>query len=632
MKPKLSILTNIGLASAAMISFSQSAAAQTQGKPNILWLTSEDNSAAHMGCYGNEQATTPNIDELSEEGVTYNHAFANAPVSAPARFTIITGMYASANGTQHMRSNNKIPSEFKMFPQYLQEAGYYTTNNSKEDYNMDRDIWKEKVSKAWDESSNSAHYKNREEGQPFFAVFNTTLSHEHKIHYHLQKDRDEFKHDPAELEIAPYHPDLPEMRENYAQYYDYISRMDERVGELLDELEERGLAENTIVFYYGDHGGVLPRSKRYVFESGTRVPMIVRFPEKYQHLAPGEPGSREDRLVSFVDLAPTVLSLAGIEIPDNMQGKAFLGKQKTEDPEYVHFFRGRMDERYDMMRSVRTEKYRYIRNYMPHRIYGQHLWYLWRSSATRVWEEAYKNGYCNEIQSRFWETKPAEELYDVTKDPHNINNLADDPEYQDVLKRMRRETQRWVRENRGAGFLPEGMMHELAGDGVIYEMTHSQDFPTDEIISTAEMATRKNPENLSELIRKTSADHPALRYWAATGCAILGDQARDAAPELKEMLDDKYGNNRIAAAEALCRMGITEKPLQVMVDEMDNDNQWVQLHAINALESLGRDIIKPVDQEIMGIPPWKDRNGYFRRSYKSLLNEVKPGWGDYMIW
>jgi arylsulfatase A-like enzyme len=636
MKPKITLLPNIrlatkiGLASAAAFAFSWPAEAQNNEKPNILWITSEDNSARHMGCYGNEQATTPNIDELSEEGVTYNNAFANAPVCAPARFTIISGMYASNPGTQHMRSNNKIPNSFRFFPEYLREAGYYTTNNSKEDYNLDRDQWNKNVEEAWNESSGSAHYKNRKEGQPFFAVFNTTLSHEHKIHYHLQQEN--FEHDPNNLDIAPYHPDVPEMRKNYAQYYDYISRMDQRVGEILDELEERGLAKNTIVFYYGDHGGVLPRSKRFVFESGTRVPMIVRFPEKYEHLAPGEPGSRKNRLVSFVDLAPTVLSLAGVDIPENMQGHAFLGNQKTEDPEYVHFFRGRMDERYDMMRSVRTENYRYIRNYMPHRIYGQHLWYLWRSTATRVWQEAYRNGETNAIQSRFWETKPTEELYHVKEDPHNVNNLANDPEYQDVLKRMRKETQRWVRENRGAGFMPEAMMKQLAEDGTIYEMTHSQDFPTDKIISTAEMASRKDPADVPELIEKMSADHPAIRYWAATGCAVRGEGAREAAPQLKQMLEDDYGNNRIAAAEALCRMDFTEESLQLLVDEMNNDNEWVQLHALNVLESLDPQTVEPVQQEIFSVATWKERSGYFRRAYKSLLKKLKPGWSDYVIW
>jgi len=492
-------------------------------------------------------------------------------------------------------------------------------------------MWNKNVDEAWDKSSNTAHYKNRGEGQPFFAVFNTGLSHEHKVHYHNMKEEGEFNHKPEDMQLTPYHPDLPEMRRSYAQYYDYITEMDQWIGEKLEELEERGLAGNTIVFYYSDHGGSLPRSKTYIFESGTRVPMIVRFPEKYQHLAPGKPGSRKDRLVSFVDLAPTILSLAGVEIPDHMQGHAFLGEEKTEDPEYVHFFRGRDDEKYEMIRGVRSKNYRYIRNYMPHRIYGQYGWYIWRNSGIRAWEETYEKGRCNAIQSRFWETKPAEELYDISEDPHNVNNLAGDPQYSDVLERMRGEMQRWVREeNRGAGFLPEAMMNEMVGEGIIYEMTRSDDFPTELIVSTAEMASRGNAEDLPELTERLSHQHPAVRYWAATGSAILGKKAIKAAPRLKEMLDDSLANNRIAAAESLCRMGITEKPLQLLVKEMNNETRWVPLHALNALKSLG-EIAKPVEKEIMGgLDLSVERSHYFKRGYKDMIKDLKPGWSDYI--
>jgi len=632
-KTRISILKKIGFASVALFTVSCSEEQQPQERPNILWLTSEDNNAFNHGCYGNEQATTPHIDNLAEEGITYNNAFANATVSAPARFTIITGMYASECGTQHMRSNNEIPHKFRFFPEYLREAGYYCTNNAKEDYNTKNAEYTgnaKNAYNAWNESSNTAHYKNREPGQPFFAVFNSHLSSEHNIHYHHMKEKGEFRHNPKKMDLAPYHPDIPEIRRSYAQYYDAVTELDQWVGEKLKELEEKGVAENTIVFYYGDHGGSLPRSITYIFESGTRVPMIVRFPEKYQHLAPGKPGSREDRLVSFVDLAPTILSLAGIEIPDYLQGRAFLGEHKAEGPEYVHFFRDRDDEKYDMYRAVRSKKYRYIRNYMPHRIYGKHGWYIWRSSSMRAWEEAYKKDRCNALQSRFWETKPAEELYDVTQDPHNVNNLADDPQYRDVLKRMRQETQQWVRENRDPGFLPEAMMVKMAEDRTIYEMTHTDDFPAERIISTAEMATRETQKNLSGLIDSLSARHPAVRYWAATGCAILGEKAEKAVPRLKEMLDDSWANNRIAAAEALCRMGITEKPLRLLVEEMNNETKWVPLHAVNALKSLGN-IAKPVEKEIMGgLDMSVKRAHYFKRAYKDMIKDLKPGWSDYI--
>ena len=321
------------------------------GPPNILWLTSEDNSA-FLGCYGDSFATTPNLDKLASQGFLYTHAYANAPVSAPARNTIITGVYANSNGHQHMRSDYKASKKIKFYPEFLNELGYYTTNNAKTDYNTPTANPQE----IWDECSDSAHYKNREPGQPFFAIFNTHITHESRIHDYIPNEQ--LRHDPEKVPIPPYHPRTEEMEHDWAQYYDKIEDMDSWVGEKLNELEEAGLAENTIVFYYADHGGVLARSKRFVYESGTHVPFIVRIPKKYRHLWPAEePGSKVDRLISFVDLAPTLLSIVGEKIPDFLQGNAFLGKQKTEEPKYAYMFRGRMAVRYDMARSVRDKKY-----------------------------------------------------------------------------------------------------------------------------------------------------------------------------------------------------------------------------------------------------------------------------------
>ncbi len=329
--------------------------------PNILWIVSEDNSP-FLGCYGDTLATTPNLDRLAGQGNLYTHAFANAPVCAPARNTIITGVYANSNGNQHMRSKYSKSDKVRFFPEYLRDAGYYCTNNSKEDYN----IRVTDTKGIWDESSKEAHYKNRRDGQPFFSVFNIGISHESSIHKSIPTT--ELIHNPKKMILPPYHPDTEDMRHDWAQYYDKITAMDKRVGEILRKLEEDGLAENTIVFYYGDHGGVLARSKRYVYESGTRVPFIVRIPEKYKRLRAGKIGDHISRLISFVDLAPTMLSISGIKIPEFMQGNAILGDQKSDDPEYVYMFRDRMDERYDMSRAVRDQKYRYIRNYMPYRV------------------------------------------------------------------------------------------------------------------------------------------------------------------------------------------------------------------------------------------------------------------------
>lgn len=549
--------------------------------PNFLWIVSEDNSP-FFGCYGDEFATTPTFDKLATEGILYENAFANAPVCAPARSTIITGMYPPSMGTQNMRSIYPTPKSIKFFPQYMREAGYYCSNNAKEDYNM------VKPEGTWDESSREAHYKNRKEGQPFFAIFNLGVSHESSIHKSIPNE--ELRHDPAKVTLPPYHPDTPEMRHDWAQYYDKIEDLDGQVAAILKELDDAGLAENTIVGYYGDHGGVIARSKRFVYESGTHVPMIWRFPDKYSHLAPGNPGTKTDRLVSFVDLAPTMLSLAGIDIPEYMQGKAFLGEQNTEPGDYVHLFRGRMDERIDMVRAVRDKQYRYIKNFMPHRIYGQYIEYLWRAPSCGSWEDAYKAGNCNEAQSAFWEQKPAEELYDVNVDPWEVNNLVSDPEYADVLKRMRTENNRWMTEIRDTGLMPEGEMSTRNQTQTSFEYVHSDSYLFEKILNAAEMSTMRDEGKINEIITFIHDENPTVRYWGAMGCLILGEFAKSAQNDLKMLLEDENPDIRITAAEALCNLGESEIATPVLIEALNEDNLMVRVHALNSLEILGGEV------------------------------------------
>ena len=586
-------------------------AGEEQERPNILWITSEDNSPL-LGCYGDSFATTPNLDRLASEGIVFENAFANAPVCAPTRFTLLTGMYACSMGTHHMRSRYRIPSFVKPYTVYLRNAGYFCTNRSKTDYNFASDD-----KSHWDECSREAHYRNRTPGQPFFAVFNITVSHESSIH----KQQPETRHDPAQVLLPPYHPDTPDIRQNWAQYYDKVEDMDTQVGEILDELEENGLAGDTIVFYYSDHGGVICRSKRFLYDTGTHVPMIVRFPEKYRNLAPGKPGSRTDRLVSFVDFAPTVLSLAGITIPGYIQGEAFLGDQQKRPRDYVYLFRGRMDERYDMMRAIRDKKYKYIRNYMPQRIYGQHLDYLWRAAATRSWEKEYREGRCNTTQSIFWQTKPAEELYDSTADQWEVNNLAGDPEYKDVLERMRRSVKKFVREMRDAGFVPEGEMIQRTEGPTWYDFVRGKSIPLDRVIETAEMATMLDTNQLPELISRLDDRESAVRFWAATGCAILGKKAKSAEKALVRMLKDTSGDVRITAAEALCRMGKSGIALPVLITELKNGNAMISLRAANVLDVIGEQtsIVLPALETALR----ENDNNYVKRSLTHTLSKLR---------
>jgi N-sulfoglucosamine sulfohydrolase len=568
-----------------------------QELPNILWITSEDNSAYFAGCYGNSFATTPNIDGLASEGFLYTHAYGTNAVCSPSRNTIITGAYSTSNGNENMRSNYPKSDMVHTYPEYLREAGYYCTNNVKTDYNTPS------IDPAaiWDESSNTAHYKNRPEGQPFFAVFNLMTSHESSIHRQIPTE--ELRHDPNQVTLPPYHPDTPEMRHDWAQYYDMIEDMDGQVGELLQELEESGLADSTIVFYYGDHGGVLARSKRFVYETGTQVPFVIRIPERYRYLYPARnPGDQVVRLVNFVDLAPTLLSIARIPIPDYMQGHAFLGQQQTSDPEYTFMSRLRMDERYDMVRAARGQRFRYIRNYMPFRITMQHVDYLFNAPSAQSWEDAYKAGTTNEVQSRFFQPKPVEELYDTEDDYWEINNLADDPEYADVLERMRTALTDWQREIRDVGLIPETDYMDFAGDGSMYDYMRSPACPFDELLTAANLAVLGGPEALNTFIEYLKSDNSGLRYWGATGILILKDAARPAIPALKQAAGDRSGAVATLVAEALYGLGEREAAVQAYVNLLQNTADYAMtdrnfaLNSIDAIDDESPQIVSAVQQ------------------------------------
>ena len=587
---------------------------EPQELPNILWLTSEDNSP-FLGCYGDSFATTPNLDKLASEGFLYTHAYANAPVCAPARNTIITGVYACSGGNQNMRSNYKKSDEVKLYPQFLREIGYYCTNNKKTDYNTTG----YDLADIWDECSDTADYKHHKQGQPFFAVFNTTISHEHVVHTWTPVD--ELRHDPQKVPIPPYHPRTPEMEHDWAQYYDQVEDMDTWVGEKLRELDEAGLADNTIVFYYSDHGGILARSKRYVYESGTHVPFIVRIPKKYRYLFPSaELGTKVDRLISFVDLAPTLLSIAGIHIPDYLQGNAFLGNQKTPDPEYAYMFRDRMDERFDLSRAVCDQKFRYIRNYMPHRIYGMHIDYLWKAPSIGSWERAYLAGKCNAVQSAFWEPKPAEELYDTENDMWEVNNLAADSGYKDVLERMRQANRDWILKIKDTGFIPEADRSERIGEMPIYDYMRSGKVNLEPILDAAELASFGKPENLPALLKYLEDEDSAIRYWGATGLLILGDKASPAKEQLEKAVHDPSPSVSIVAAEAIYKLGEKKLAERVLLDNLAKDNFTCTL-ALNSIDMLNLDD-KAVQAAVQGVLA-RTNQEYNRGASKWLLKK----WG-----
>lgn len=547
-------------------------------RPNILWLVSEDNNPI-LGCYGEPLAHTPTLDRLAKEGVLYERCFAQ-PVCAPSRFTLITGMFAATAGpAEHMRAQGRIPPWIKGFPALLRDAGYYTSNNAKTDYNSPINL-----KQTWDESGRQAHWQQRvNPAQPFFSVFNHEVTHESCLFPEKELPLKLPPTDRSKVRIPPYQPDTPELRDDWGRYHDYIALLDAQIAAKLKDLDAAGLAADTIIFYYGDNGGVLPRSKRFLQQSGTHVPLIVYFPPKWRHLAPAAPGSRIKAPVCFADFAPTVLSLAGVKIPDSMQGRAFAGPAKAAPNEFVFCTRDRMDERYDMVRSVVDRRWLYIHNFRPDLPYVQRLNYMFQTRGYQSWARLAAEGKLTPATAQFWGTKPTEELYDMDADPDSVTNLAGDPAQRDTLKRMRAALQQHTLEINDNGFIPEGSA--LEG----YDASRKAGaYPLERIFALATMASERDVKHLPLLIAALDDANEPMRWWAAQGCTMLGTQAAPAETALRKHLDDPSGAVQVAAAEALAGLGKTEAALAVLERSLQNAAApYFALQAANVLDRLG---------------------------------------------
>ena len=457
-------MTCLILLSAAAVAGAQP---KPDGKPlNILWLSVEDMSP-WLACYGDKTAPTPNIDRLAREGVRYTNAFATTPVCAPARHTIITGMYATSTGAMHMRNGTRSaaadrnpegaykdiplyeavpPPEVRCFSEFLRGAGWYATNNVKTDYQF------KPPPTAWDESSGKAHWRNRKDGQPFFAVFNCNFTHESQAFPDAEKRADVVK--PADVPVPPYYPDTPTVRKTLAQTYNNLVAMDKWIGERLAELEEAKLLDSTIVVFFSDHGVGLPRGKRSPYHSGIRVPLIVRFPDGQRA------GTTDERLVSFIDWAPTTLSLAGIKQPAYMRGVPFLGQFAGDPSKYAFVTADRVDATTDTVRALTDGRYKYVRNlrtdvpHLPRTAYREKLEIMRDLHALRTGAQATPEQW--QIVST---SKPPEEFYDTQSDPHEVKNVVDAPEHQARIKEMREALERWQAETKDLGLIqPESKL------------------------------------------------------------------------------------------------------------------------------------------------------------------------------
>lgn len=571
------------------------AAASPAERPNILWITCEDMSP-DLGCYGDAYAHTPTLDRLASQGARYTRVFTHAPVCAPSRSGLITGVYPTTLGTHHMRSQVPPPVEVRCFPAYLREAGYFCTNNSKTDYNF-------AVPKdAWDQNGKRAHWRQRPRPeQPFFAVFNLLVTHESQARAAPQQYEQNTarlapgeRHDPAKARLPAYYPDTPVVRRNWAMYCDNITAMDYQVADLLQQLDDDGLADRTVVFFYSDHGRGLTRGKRWLYDSGLHVPLLVRWPGQIA------PGTVVDDLTAFVDLAPTVLSIAGVKVPAHMQGQAFLGPARAARPrQYIYAARDRMDERYDMLRAVRDERFKYIRNFMPWLPYAQHVSYGEAMPILQEMRRLAAAGQLTGARALFLRPqKPVEELYDCQADPDEIHNLADDPQHRAVLERLRAEQQRWSRETHDMGLLPEPVMRAaLAADpqqwreaviasGVLQRASDAANFGR---IPNAAGDARPDASRDSRLSALLADESAAVRWWAAQALWAQPAGAADkfADDAWQRLAKDSSAAVRIVAHLALAQRSPAPVDPAAWAPLLADDDYSVALSAALALDALG---------------------------------------------
>lgn len=557
---------------------------QAKERPNILWLTYEDTSPHFIGCYGNEQASTPNIDRLAREGVRFDNAYSTSAVSSPSRFCLITGVRTLGMGTGNHRSQYAIPDDIKGFPAYLRKVGYYTSNNVKTDYNIAN--VKPFVKEAWDESSNKAGWWNRKPGQPFFAVYNSTSSHQSRTMTNPWSEYKELVLDklpenevikPGNLLMPGFYRDSPEMQKHISRVYNSIHLMDKEFGEWLDRLEKEGLKDSTIVFCFSDHGQGISRGKGSALGLGYQVAFVAWFPPMYKHLSPWGDGVITDELVSFEDMAPTVLTLAGIEVPEYMKGRVFMGEKPQPKKQYVFSSLDRTDASSELSRSVTDGHYLYTRVFLPFQPFLRWNMYYDVSDMQKTIRADYRNGLLTPVQSAMLEPRSAEYLYDVKNDCWDMVNLIDNPELKIKAEELRQVLRKKLLEERDAHFIPEytlktenKMPVQLASDNSFY--------PVEKVLDAA-LLVGQGSGVLNTQLKLMRDKNPFVRYWASIGLFSQRGKLRHIIKDLDKLYrDENYPPAKINLAVTL----------------FNNSDQKKYREAINAL-------LKQEDPELLRI-------------------------------
>lgn len=561
-------------------------------RPNILWVTFEDTSSYEFGCYGNKDVHTPNADSLAAQGIQFMNAWSVAPQSSPARSSLITGCYAPTYGMDVHPVSYDTPADI-FFPQRLREAGYYCTNNSKTHYNSTNN------NKAcWDECTKTASYNSPKRGkdQPFFAVFNTVTSHMGRVRtFHTDGRRDYTKEGiyTELLTLPSYVPDLPEVRSDYAGHLEAVQDVDTWLGFFLKDLKDKGLDDNTIIFFFSDHGGCVPRGKGYLYESGLKVPLIAYFPEKWKHLANGKSG-KDNSLVNFTDLGPTVLSLAGVKPTKNMQGKAIFGEYASKEERKVQFaFAANQLHHFMPVRAVTDGHIKYMRSYIPYRQFALRNYYQWGMPSNKAWDKlVLGNHNTNPDWALTFDAHPAEMLFDLDKDPGELHDLSSSPEYAEVLAKMRNELSNHIRSTHDLGFfLPTSRTGH-----VLYDVVRKEKYPIEELYKLVEAAGIGDIASLPLFEKAIASSHRDMRFWGAVGYAELAHkkQISQCPQALADLLKDEDPYVASEAAYAAAYLGKPQEGIARLINPAKEEDRKIGYSSLEciSLDPTMRDYIR----------------------------------------
>ncbi|MCK4960431.1 MAG: sulfatase [Planctomycetes bacterium] len=567
-----------GIAALLVSGCGETLARKQTKQPNIMWLISEDNSVHYCNLYNDAGVNMPNVNKLAETGVIFNHAFSNCPVCSAARSTLITGCYGSRIATQYHRKLEKttLLSDLEILPAHLKRAGYHTSYKNKTDFNFN---YSEDV---WDSRKDWAGHKP---DQPFFHQHQFPITHEGR----LQKSGRDGE-DNKSVALPPYFPNTAVFRKTINTYHQRHRTLDIEIGEVIERLRREGVLEDTFIIYFGDHGGVAPRSKGYLYETGLHVPMVLRIPENFKHLVDLKPNTRFDGFVSFIDMAPTVLNLAGLKVPAQMDGKPFLGlnvnTDKVNKQDETFGIADRFDEKYDMVRSLRKGNYKYMRSYQPFNPDGLQNNYRYRMVAYSEWRKLYREGKLNDVQSQFFKSRPAEMLFDVEKDPYETNDLSTNPAYASTLKKLRQNLTGRVKSMPDLAFYPESYLIKNAiAAPVKFGKRHKRDIS--KLIDIADLQLlpfARARSGISSAIRSSAPWH---RYWAMIVCSTFGDEALEFVDEAKSIAaNDAEPLTRVRAAQFLAIVK-AQRPQKVILDVLaTTDDPATALLTLNVVVML----------------------------------------------